>query len=311
MVFPKLSQNTLKTIYAGGLFMSKIQVNRQYKDRLFKLVFNNKEDLLQLYNAINDTNYNNPEDIEINTLEDVVYMGMKNDISFLLTDILNLYEHQSTFSPNLPLRGLLYFARLYQKIIGNEKKIYSGKLIQLPYPQFIVFYNGTMEEPERQVLELSNAFPNWSNKENAALNCKAIVLNINLGYNKKVMEKCKKLKEYAQYVDCVRNYLDAKYDIETAIDKATDECIAEGILEQILRDNRGEVRSMLLTQYDEQAHIEYEKELSFEEGFEKGIIATIKTCKSLGVNKTDVQSQLLKNFSLEESKANEYIEKYW
>ena len=291
--------------------MSKIQVNRQYKDRLFKLVFNNKEDLLQLYNAINDTNYNNPEDIEINTLEDVVYMGMKNDISFLLTDILNLYEHQSTFSPNLPLRGLLYFARLYQKIIGNEKKIYSGKLIQLPYPQFIVFYNGTMEEPERQVLELSNAFPNWSNKENAALNCKAIVLNINLGYNKKVMEKCKKLKEYAQYVDCVRNYLDAKYDIETAIDKATDECIAEGILEQILRDNRGEVRSMLLTQYDEQAHIEYEKELSFEEGFEKGIIATIKTCKSLGVNKTDVQSQLLKNFSLEESKANEYIEKYW
>ena len=168
-----------------------------------------------------------------------------------------------------------------------------------------------MEEPERQVLELSNAFPNWSNKENAALNCKAIVLNINLGYNKKVMEKCKKLKEYAQYVDCVRNYLDAKYDIETAIDKATDECIAEGILEQSLRDNRGEVRSMLLTQYDEQAHIEYEKELSFKEGFEKGIIATIKTCKSLGVNKTDVQSQLLKNFSLEESKANEYIEKYW
>ena len=284
--------------------MSKIQVNRQYKDRLFKLVFNNKEDLLQLYNAINDTNYNNPEDIEINTLEDVV-------ISFLLTDILNLYEHQSTFSPNLPLRGLLYFARLYQKIIGNEKRIYSGKLIKLPYPQFIVFYNGTMEEPERQVLELSNAFPKWSNKENAALNCKAIVLNINLGYNKKVMEKCKKLKEYAQYVARVRKYLDANYDIETAIDKATDECITEGILEQILRDNRGEVHSMLLTQYNEQAHIEYEKELSFEEGFEKGIIATIKACKSFSANKTDVQSQLIKNFSLEESEANEYIEKYW
>ena len=291
--------------------MSKMQVNRQYKDRLFKLVFSNKEDLLDLYNAINDTHYTNSDDIEINTIEDVVYMGMKNDISFLLTDILNLYEHQSTFSPNLPLRGLLYFARLYQKIIENEKKLYSGKLIKLPYPQFIVFYNGTMEEPERQVLELSNAFPNWSNKENAALNCKAIVLNINLGYNKKVMEKCKKLKEYAQYVARVREYLDTNYDIEAAIDKATDECIAKGILEQILRDNRGEVRSMLLTQYDEQAHIEYEKELSFEEGFEKGIIATIKACKSLGANKTDIQSQLIKNFSLEESKANEYIEKYW
>ena len=291
--------------------MSKSQVNRQYKDRLFKLVFSNKEDLLQLYNAINDTNYNNPNDIEINTLDDVVYMGMKNDISFLLTDILNLYEHQSTFSPNLPLRGLLYFARLYQKIIGNEKRIYSGKLIELPYPQFIVFYNGTMEEPERQIMELSNSFPNWCAKENAALNCKAIVLNINLGYNKKVMEKCKKLKEYAQYVARVREYLDANHDIETAIDKATDECIAEGILEQILRDNRGEVRSMLLTQYDEQAHIEYEKELSFEEGLNQGIITVIKTCKDFGVSKADTHKRLLSDFALAETKATEYIEKYW
>ncbi len=252
------------------LHQQEVYVNRQYKDRLFKFVFKEKEDLLQLYNAINGTDYNNPEDIEVNTLEDVIYMGMKNDISFLLTDVLNLYEHQSTFSPNLPLRGLLYFARLYQKIIGNEKKVYSTKLIELPYPQFVVFYNGTTEEPERQVLELSDAFPSWLQKENAAINCKAVVLNINLGYNKEVMEKCKKLKEYAQYIARVRTFLDDGFDIETAIDRATDECIAEGILEQILRDNRGEVRSMLLTQYDEQAHIEYEKELSFEEGKEEG-----------------------------------------
>ncbi len=295
--------------------MSEIQIIRQYKDRLFKFVFKEKEDLLQLYNVINGTDYNNPEDIEVNTLEDVVYMGMKNDISFLLTDVLNLYEHQSTFSPNLPLRGLLYFARLYQKIIGNEKKIYSGKLIELPYPQFLVFYNGTMAEPERQVLELSDAFPKWVNKENAALNCKAIVLNINLGYNKDVMEKSKKLKEYAQYIARVRAFLDAGFDIETAIDKATDECIEEGILEQILRNNREEVRSMLLTQYDEQAHIEYEKELSFEEGKEEGlkegIIAVIRTCKSFGASKDDAQLRITNDFLLEEAHALEYIEKYW
>ena len=252
------------------LFPQEFHVNNKYKDRLFKFIFKEKEDLLQLYNAVNSTDYDNPDDIEVNTLEDVIYMGMKNDISFLLTDVLNLYEHQSTFSPNLPLRGLIYFSRLYQKIIGNEKKIYSSKLIELPYPQFIVFYNGTTEEPERQVLELSDAFPSWSQKENAALNCKAVVLNINLGYNKEVMEKCKKLKEYAQYIAKVRAFLTAGLEIEAAIDMATDECIAEGILEQILRDNRGEVRSMLLTQYDEQAHIEYEKELSFEEGKEEG-----------------------------------------
>jgi len=269
------------------LFQQEFYVNKQYKDRLFKYIFKEKEDLLQLYNAINGTNYDNSEDIEVNTLEDVIYMGMKNDISFLLTDVLNLYEHQSTFSPNLPLRGLFYFSRLYQKIIGNEKKIYSRKLIKLPYPQFVVFYNGTTEEPERQILELSDAFPSWSQKEDAALNCKAVVLNINLGYNKEVMEKCKKLKEYAQYVTRVRAFLDAGFDIETAIDKATDECIAEGVLEQILRDNRGEVRSMLLTQYDEQAHIEYEKELSFDEGQKAERARFAKLCQLLENNGRD------------------------
>ena len=159
----------------------------------------------------------------VNTLEDVVYMGMKNDVSFLFTEVLNLYEHQSTFNPNLPLRGLLYFSKLYQKIIGPRKDLYSEKLIELPYPQFVVFYNGTKEEPERQVLELRAAFPKEYSKENAALQCRAI-----------------------------------------------DECINQGILADILREDCEEVRSMLLTEYDEQAHIKNEKEISYEEGIRKG-----------------------------------------
>lgn len=242
-----------------------VYVNRQYKDRLFKLIFRKKEDLLQLYNAINNTEYDNPEDIEVNTLEDVVYMGMKNDVSFLLTEILNLYEHQSTFSPNLPLRGMLYFARLYQKIVSNHKDIYSSKVIELPYPQFVVFYNGTKEEPERQVLKLSDAFPKGCKKENAALECQAVVLNINLGYNSSIMKKCKKLEEYAKFVAMVREYLE-KYEIKDAADKAIDECIRQGILEEILRNHREEVRSMILTEYDEQAHIKNEREIALEEG---------------------------------------------
>ena len=136
------------------------KVNRKYKDRLFKWVFQEKKDLMQLYNAINDTDYDNPEDFEVNTLEDIVYMGMKNDLSFLIKDVLNLYEHQSTFSPNLPLRGLFYFADLYRKLIIHDRDLYSSKRIALPFPQFVVFYNGTKEEPERQVLYLHESFPN-------------------------------------------------------------------------------------------------------------------------------------------------------
>lgn len=252
------------------LYQQEVYVNRQYKDRLFKFVFKKKEDLLQLYNARNGTDYNNPEDIEVNTLEDVIYMGMKNDISFLLTDVLNLYEHQSTFSPNLPLRGLFYFSRLYQKIVRNQTDLYSSKIIPLPYPQFVVFYNGTKEEPERQILELHDAFPKWFNKENAALDCRAVVLNINLGYNSDILEKCRKLKEYAQFIAKVREFLEMNYTITMAIEEAIKVCINEGILAEILRNHREEVCSMLLTEYDEQAHIKNEREIAYEEGREDG-----------------------------------------
>lgn len=245
-------------------------VNREFKDRLFKLIFREKKDLLELYNAINNTTYDNPEDIEINTLEDVVYMGMKNDISFLVTDVLNLYEHQSTFSPNLPLRGLLYFADLYRKLLGNRQDIYSSRRIKLPYPQFVVFYNGTKDEPERQVLQMCDSYPEWSDRENASLQCKAVVLNVNLGYNSDIMNKCRRLKEYAQFIACVREQLVSGKAIEKAIDVAVDACIEQGILEELLRNHREEVCSVLLTEYDEQAHIESEREIAMREGEEIG-----------------------------------------
>lgn len=246
------------------------KVNREYKDRLFKLIFRDKKDLMQLYNAINDTNYNDPDEIEVNTLEDVVYMGMKNDVSFLIKDVLNLYEHQSTFSPNLPLRGILYFADLYRKLIVHERDIYSSKRIALPFPQFVVFYNGKKEEPERQILHLHDAFPTEMSVNNAAMDCHAIVLNINIGHNKKIMQKCRKLEEYAIFISRIREYTAQNMAIEDAIDRAVEECIREGILETILRESREEVCSMLLTEYDEQAHIESEREIAKEEGREEG-----------------------------------------
>lgn len=256
-------------------------VNRQYKDRLFKFVFQSKKDLLELYNAVNNTSYTNPEDMEVNTLEDVVYMGMKNDASFLIKNVLNLYEHQSTFSPNLPLRGLFYFSRLYQKIVGKRRDIYSSKIIELPYPQFIVFYNGTKEEPERQVLELNAAYPKGCDKENAALQCRAVVLNINLGYNADIMKKCKKLEEYAQFIAIIRRYLEEKYSIEDAVSEAMDECIRKGILEEILVNHREEVRSMVLTEYDEQAHIKNEREIALEEGRAEGVDVAMQLVQHL------------------------------
>lgn len=125
-----------------------MKLNREHKDRLFRFIFSNKENLLSLYNALNGTAYNNVEDLEVTTMEDVIYIDMKNDVSFLLDCELNLYEHQSTFNPNLPLRGLLYFGKQYNKYVEKNKcNIYGTKLIELPTPKYVVFFNGKdMEE---------------------------------------------------------------------------------------------------------------------------------------------------------------------
>jgi len=190
---------------------------------------------LELYNAINDSDYTNPDDLTITTIEDVVYMGMKNDLSFIIGDVMNLYEHQSSFSPNLPLRGLFYFSSLYREYIEPIKhRLYSTAPLYIPFPQYIVFYNGTKNEPERQELKLSNLFLTDEGKMNPALECTAVILNINLGKNRELMEKCKQLKEYAEFIATIRKHLANEIAFEEAVETAVDDCVRNGILADIL-----------------------------------------------------------------------------
>lgn len=245
-------------------------INREYKDRLFKKVFESKEDLLSLYNAINGTDYDNPDDIEVNTIEEFIYMNMKNDVSFLIYDVMNLYEHQSSRNANMPLRGFFYMAELYKGMFGNHKDLYSSKMINLPTPQFLVFYNGDANEPDEKYQYLSDAFVGKISGE-PAIDCKARMLNINYGHNKELMKKCKRLREYAVLVKYVKDNIVSGMANDLAIDKAIDDCIKEGILEDILVKHRLEVTDMLLTEYDEQLHIDNEKGISFEEGKAEGL----------------------------------------
>lgn len=186
--------------------------NREYKDGLFRLVFQKKKDLLSLYNALNGSSYTDPEELEVNTLGNVLYLTRKNDISFLISGMMNLYEHQSTFNPNMPVRGLVYLSRLYEKhIVKNGIDIYTSSLKKLPFPQYFVFYNGTEKEPDQQLLKLSDMFQTPVFPRTPALECIATMLNINYGHNKELMEKCKRLREYAVFVETVvMNFLPAQ-----------------------------------------------------------------------------------------------------
>lgn len=244
----------------------RLFVRRKYKDFLFQRVFRDKKDLLDLYNALNGTSYDNPDDIDITTLEDAIYLSVKNDLSFIIASSLNLYEHQSTINPNMPLRSLIYFAKLYQAYVTvNKLNIYGKQKIMLPMPQCVVFYNGRDDMPDDMVLRLTDMFAPVEGIE-PALESVVRVININYGHNKELLDSCKRLRDYSFFIERINKNVDSGMNIEDAIREAIDYCIKNDVLEDILLKNSGEVFDMLLTKYDKKLH---ERTL-FEEGREEG-----------------------------------------
>lgn len=299
--------------------MEHYYLNRKYKDRLFRFIFSDKGNLLQLYNAINDSHYSNPDDLVITTIDDVVYMGMKNDLSFIIDDIMSLYEHQSTYSPNLPLRGLFYFSAMYRNYIEPMKqKLYTDSPLRIPFPVYLVFYNGSIEEPERKEILLSDLFIQNGKGLQPALECTALLLNINVGHNQELMEKCRILKEYAQFIHTIRSKISVGLPFQEAVENAVDDCISQNILSEILRKNKAEVIDMILTEYDENEFREFLKEDSWKKGHEAGVqdgIKTgireiIRTFTELQLPKEQLLEKLTNSFSLSVEEAEEYIEKY-
>lgn len=246
------------------------RVNRTHKDRLFRLVFSDRRNLLQLYNAMRGSSYQNPEDLIITTNNDVIYMGMKNDVSFLIDEVLNLYEHQSSFNPNMGLRGFLYLADSYRKYIEfNEIYLYGSTPVNLPVPQYVVFYNGSKEEPDRSEIRLSDLFMQADGIE-PCIEVTAVMLNINKGHNRELMEKCRILWEYAEFIGRIRENQRADMTLEEAVNDAVESCIRDSILAEFLKAHRAEVIEVVLTEYDEKGYIAYEKKLSREEGHKEG-----------------------------------------
>lgn len=264
-----------------------LEINRNFKDTLFRKIFDNKKDLLSLYNALNDTEHTDENQIVINTIENAIYIGYKNDISFVIDSELNLYEHQSSVNKNMPIRGLIYLTELYKGYIErNGLRIYNETPVKLPFPRYIVFYNGRDGEPERRVMPLSDSYmTNDSNKDQEpCLELKALLININYGCNKEIMNKCQKLMEYSQLIALIRKHYDelvekyAKLGIHKskkeifaeAVSLAIEEAIRNNILKEILRNNKAEVTNMLLTEFDEKDYIEGVKEESERRGEQRG-----------------------------------------
>ena len=253
-------------------------INREHKDRLFSFLFgseSNKEWTLSLYNAVNGTRYTNAEDIQFTTIENAVYMGMKNDVSFILFYVMNIHEQQSSYNPNMPVRQLMYAGKLYDKYIQvHHLNIYGKKVVSLPIPKLVTFYNGT-EGEEDKILRLSDSFRSDAEAYEPDIEVKVRMLNINYGKNKELMDACRPLAEYAWVVEQIRGNREAGMEIGEAVDKAINDMPLDYAIRMFLIGNRAEVKDMCITEYNEAETMKMFKEEGREEGRKEGNISTL------------------------------------
>lgn len=243
--------------------------NREYKNDVFCMLMEDKRNALHLYNAINDSNYEDPDEIEICNLEKGVSLTIRNDAAFILDMNLSVYEHQSTICPNMPVRSLIYFSNILERRIKN-RNIYGKGLVKIPTPRFAVFYNGAREQPEYYELKLSDAFEHPVEVPEVELICR--VYNINYGKNKELLRKCSFLREYMAFVDYVRDYhRESDYEkLEHAIECAIDRCIREGVLKDFLLEHRAEVVKVTQLDYTFDRQLTLEREDARAEGRAEG-----------------------------------------
>ena len=265
--------------------------NHQFSDRLFNFIFGSEKHrdwTLSLYNAVNHTNYTDPSVIEFTTIRETLYLGMHNDVSFLISSLLNLYEQQSSYNPNMPLRLLQYAGNMYEQfIVINKKNKYGKTLIKLPVPKLVVFYNGPDERPEEETLNLSDAFPEEL-RDASDIQVRVRMFNVNMGKNDDLMTTCKPLAEYAWIVDTIRkneamlrDAVERDKVLDIAIDRTIDAIPDDFVTKTYLEAHRAEVKGMLLTEYNEAKAMELFREEGREEGRAQGMNTLSTLIKSL------------------------------
>ncbi len=269
--------------------------NKKYRDGVFRLLFSDKEKLIELYNALENTDYDSDVKIEIQTLEDAIFGKVKNDLAFTIDDsrFVVLIEHQSTENPNMPLRMLSYIARVYEKIVTNHN-LYGTKLIRIPFPEFYVLYNGIGQFPEQRELRLSDAYLEGTGK--SSLELKIRVLNVNYDKHAAILNRCKTLGEYSRFVHMVRRFkTEEGLELEAAIKKAMNTCIEQGVLREFLLRHGSEVRNMIFHELSDEEYGRIREEDGYEKGYEagieKGIEKGMKEGLERGIEKGRAESQ--------------------
>ena len=256
------------------------KAKRDYKDTLFRFIFKGEDDrskrwLLSLYNALNDSNYTDINDLKITTIQNALFLTMKDDLSFLIDGEMNLFEHQSTVNPNMPLRGFMYFARLYQSYLaGRKQMLYGSSQVKIPAPKFVVFYNGTTNQEDIIKYRLSDAFEKPTTE--GEFEWTATVLNVNANHNPTLQKKCKALYDYSNFVANVRKRIADGQERDEAVKAAVDDAINNKLLDGLFEEQKWEIIGLMLAEFDQEIYEKTVREEGRNEGLIEGALVLIK-----------------------------------
>lgn len=260
--------------------------NRNYKDGVFTSLFSDEEKICELYNALKDTDKYKASDIQIQTLENALYKLYKDDLAFSVGDsFVILTEHQSTPCENMPIRMLIYIARVYERLL-DKRIVYGNTMVKIPTPELYVLYNGLEEWGDNLTLKLSDAFAaNEGDSENQFLEVRVKVININLQKHNAVLDKSHTLKEYSVFIDTIRGCLNKGYTRDEAIEYAIKDCISRGILSEFLTKHGGEIYNMIFQEFNMETALDVAKSEGEFIGLAKGRLEAAKNMKKEGFPK--------------------------
>jgi predicted transposase/invertase (TIGR01784 family) len=286
-----------------------MEINRNFKNSVFSFIFSNPDVLRELYCALEGITLKPDVPVVINTLEDILFMDMINDISFEIGGkLVVLIEHQSTINPNMALRLLMYAGRVYEKITDGEK-IYSSTKILIPRPEFFVLYNGEKPFPDEETVKLSELFESTeslglSKKEYPALELEVRIININKGKNEEIAKKCQTLAQYSAFISKVREYQKEGLTLKEAVEKAVPYCKKHDILKELMEKHAKEIMSMLTTEWNWDTAKKVWQDEAREEGLSQGREEGIGVGLSQG---RDAEKQIIAKNLLEKGSTPEFV----
>ena len=263
------------------LEQTPVKAKRNYKDSIFRKLFNNKAAIIDLYNALSGSDYPPDTYVKIVTLDNVIFGDRKNDLAFMIENrFIILIEMQSTVNPNMPLRFLVYIAKEFEKLFFSQQ-IYSSTLVSIPTPEIYVFYDGAKDIPLESELKLSDAFIAKCDKLYLELSVR--VINVNYEKGAALLEKCRLLSDYSQLVHIAKMNYQRTHDLDIAVSEAVTECMEKDILRSFLKENGGEIMSFLYDMLTKEEMEEIREHDGYVRGLKDGHASGVKEGKRLGI----------------------------